>query len=344
LTLGTYPALSLADARDKALKAKHDVAEGDDPATAKQQARHAPILADIAAEYLERHAKIHKKSWRGDKRMLDNDVLPAWGKRQATTITRRDVLALLDRIVERDAPIEANRVLALVRKMYNWAISRDLLEHNPCIQVAAPGREHQRERVLMEREIVAVWEACGQLSPTMEAFFKLRLLTAQRGEEVRVMRWADIDCETAWWTIPATITKNGLSHRVPLSAPALDILQKLQTTTEPGPWVFPSTRSQGQPIHNIRKPATRLKALTGIDFVPHDLRRTAASHMTSMGISRLVVGKILNHVEPGVTKVYDRHSYDAEKRQAIDVWGRKVVSIIAGETSKVIPLRREATQ
>src|SRR6266571_7011557 len=116
LTLGTYPALSLADARDKALKAKHDVAEGDDPATAKQQARHAPLLADIAAEYLERHAKIHKKSWRGDKRMLDKEVVPAWGKRQAVTITRRDVLALLDRIVERGSPIEANRVLALVRK------------------------------------------------------------------------------------------------------------------------------------------------------------------------------------------------------------------------------------
>src|SRR5262249_39571888 len=161
------------------------------------------------------------------------------------------------------------------------AIGRDLLEHSPCIQVAAPGKEHQRERVLSEDEIRVVWEAFSKLSPTMEAYFKLRLLTAQRGGEVQTMQWGDIDMDSGWWTIPATITKNGLSHRVPLSAPALDILHKLQTMTEPGPWVFPSTRRAGQPIHNIRKPATRLKALTGIDFVPHDLRRTAASYMTS---------------------------------------------------------------
>jgi len=80
--------------------------------------------------------------------------------------------------------------------------------------------------------------------------------------------------------------------------------------------------------------------VSGVAFVPHDLRRTAASHMTSMGIPRLVVGKILNHVEPGVTKIYDRHSYDAEKRQALEVWGRKVMALVTGESGKVIPLQR----
>jgi integrase len=81
--------------------------------------------------------------------------------------------------------------------------------------------------------------------------------------------------------------------------------------------------------------------MSGVVFVPHDLRRTAASHMTSMGIPRLVVAKILNHIEPGVTRVYDRHSYDAEKRQALEAWGRKVLALVAGETGKVIPLQRK---
>jgi integrase len=341
LTLGTYPALSLADARSKALAVKHAVAQGEDPATAKQQARHAPLFADIAREYLEKHAKVHKKSWRDDVRLLHKEVIPLWGKRQAADIARRDVIALLDGIVERGSPIQANRVLALARKAFNWAISRDLLEHNPCIQVKPPGKEHQRERVLSEDEIRVVWDAFGQLDPVMEAYFKLRMLTAQRGGEVRTMRWEDIDLETGWWTIPAERAKNGLSHRVPLSSPASDILQKLQATTKPGPWVFPSQRRSGQPILNVRKPALRVVALAGIDFTPHDLRRTAASVMTGMGIPRLVVGKILNHTEPGVTRVYDRHSYDAEKCKALDALGRKVIALVMGKKGKVIPLQRK---
>jgi integrase len=195
--------------------------------------------------------------------------------------------------------------------------------------------------VLAESEIVALWQACSQLSPTMEAFFKLRLLTAQRGGEVRTMRWEDVDMNIGWWVIPASIAKNGLSHRVPLSAPTLEILQALQDTAALGPWVLPSTQHQGQPMRSIHKTLTKLKRLASIDFVPHDLRRTAASYMTSMGISRLVVGKILNHVEPGVTKVYDRHSYDAEKRQALDAWGQKVAALVTSKTANVIPLQRK---
>ena len=340
LTLGTYPALSLADARSRALAVKHAVAQGEDPATAKQQARHAPIFADIAEEYLAKHARVHKKSWRDDMRLLHKEVVPLWGKRQAVDIARRDVIALLDGIVERGSPIQANRVLALVRKVFNWSISRDLLEHNPCLQVKPPGKEHQRERVLSEDEIRVVWDAFGQLDPVMEAYFKVRMLTAQRGGEVKTVRWEDVDLQTGWWTIPAGRAKNGLSHRVPLSLPALDILQQLQAKVAPGPWVFPSGRRAGQPVTNVRKPAMRVVALTGIDFTPHDLRRTAASVMTGMGISRLVVGKILNHAEPGVTKVYDRHSYDAEKRQALDTWGRKVMALVTGETRKVLPMQR----
>jgi integrase len=228
LTLGTHPALSLADARSKALETKHAVAQGEDPATQKQQARHAPLFADITEQYLEKHARVHKKSWRDDARLLCKEVLPSWGKRQAIDITRRDIIFLLDGIAERGAPIQANRVLALVRKVFNWAISRDLLEHNPCIQVEPPGKEHQRDRVLSGDEIRAVWDAFCQLDSVLEAYFKLRLLTAQRRGEVRTMRWVDVDLETGWWTIPAFITKNGLAHRVPLSHPVLDILQTLQ--------------------------------------------------------------------------------------------------------------------
>lgn len=342
LTLGTFPSLSLSDARSQAEAAKRAVALGEDPALQKQSVRIAPTVADLSAQYIDMYAKVHKKSWRGDERIFHREILPHWGRRKAHDITRRDVIALLDSIVERGAPIQANRVLALVRKLFNWAISRDLLEYNPCTQVKAPGKEQQRDRVLTDEEIRLVWNTWKQLKLIPSAQFKIRLLTAQRGGEVLTMRWEDIDLESGWWTIPAHVAKNALSHRVPLSAPAKDILQTLRVTTGNGHWVFPSSKRSDkhitQPGIHIYVQAVRQQS--GVSFVPHDLRRTAASYMTSMGISRLVVSKVLNHVESGVTRVYDRHSYDAEKRQALDTWGRKVMALVSGETGKVIPIHR----
>lgn len=344
LTLGTYPDLSLADARQQAMAARHTVAQGDDPAAHKQSLRTAPTVADLATQYLELYAKVHKKSWRDDARLLSKEVLPQWGTRKAYDLQRRDVLALLDHLTQRGAPIQANRVLALVRKLFNWAISRDLLAHNPCLQVQAPSKEHQRDRVLSDDDIRRVWTACDHLGLRQAAYFRLFLLTAQRGGEVRSMRWADVDLDMGWWTIPATQTKNGLAHRVPLSPEALAVLRAFHTTAAASPWVFPSPARQHQALGKLHKEAQCLVAISGVAFVPHDLRRTAASHMTSMGIPRFVVAKILNHVEPGVTKVYDRHSYDAEKRQALDAWGRKVMALVTGETSKVIPLQRKTVE
>ena len=339
-TLGTFPPLSLADARSLAEAAKRAVALGEDPAAHKQSARSAPAIADLVTQYLEMYAKVHKRSWRIDERRFRRTVLPQWGRRKVTDITRRDVIALLDDLMARNIPVEANRTHALVRTLFNWAISRDLLEYNPCTQVKAPGNEQPRDRVLTDEEIRAVWDTCGHLGPILDAHFKLRILTAQRGNEVRTMRWEDIDLETGWWTIPAHITKNKLSHRVPLNVPAQEMLQTLKITTGNGQWVFPSPRHTGEPVVNMHKPLRRVREITGVSFVLHDFRRTAASHMTSMGIPRLVVSKILNHVEPGVTRVYDRHSYDAEKHQALDTWGRKVMALVTGETGKVIPIRR----
>jgi integrase len=328
LTLGTYPTLSLADARGRATAARHAVAEGEDPAVQKYDARHAPTMADLSTQYLDMYAKVHKRSWREDARLLHREIMPNWGHRRAFDITRRDVISLLDRIVERGAPIQANRVLALVRKLYNWAISRDLLEHNPCFQVKPPGKEHQRDRVLTDDEIRLVWYATEQLDPLTAAQLKLHLLTAQRGGEVRTMRWENIDMASGWWTIPSYIAKNGLGHRVPLSPPAQEILGMLQTTAGAEPWVFPSHRRPGQPVLDVRKAIHKVCMLSEVTFTPHDLRRTAASHMAGMGIPRLVIGKILNHAEPGVTKVYDRHSYDAEKREALNAWGERVMKLV----------------
>jgi integrase len=332
LTLGTYPTLSLADARERARRALRDASIGLDPAAAKQEARDAETFAELARLYLERHAKIKKRSWAEDERIVNSELIPAWGHRKAADITRKDVIAVLDRIVERGAGVMANRTRALISKIYNFAIlDRGMIEHNPAYKVANPGEEHQRDRVLTQTEIRALWTALEKQTDPIAAVFKLALLTAQRRGEVLGMAWSELDLDAGWWTIPAERAKNKLAHRVPLSPQALAILgSRRERVAAEVSQVFPGPRHK--PISNPQKWMVRVKAAAGVDFRFHDLRRTAASMMTGIGVERLIVSKILNHVERGITAVYDRHSYDSEKRAALLRWDRHLNEIVEDKT------------
>lgn len=331
LTLERYPQMSLADAREAAQDTILRAARGEDPAGEKQEIKGSPTVRDLAHAYIERYAKVRKRSWRKDEEALENMVIPKWGHRKACEIERREVLALLDAKVKAGSPIQANRLLAVIRKMYNWGISQDLVASSPCLMVRAPSPENQRDRVLSDAELRALWAAIEGYGGMITPMFKLRLLTAQRGGEVATMRWEDVDLHAKWWTIPAERSKNKLSHRVPLSEPAVAILRQLwaQRDGKDGGWVFRGKRV-GEPYKHFGEPTRGLRKASGVDFVPHDLRRTAASLMTGMGIHRLVVSKLLNHKEAGVTAIYDRHSYDFEKRQALDAWATRLAQIVAG--------------
>ncbi len=334
LTIGTYPSIPLAAARERAIAALSDVAQGQDPAGIKQAERRADTFAELAEDYMRRHAMVRKRSWQQDRRALNRDLLPRFAHRKAASIKRREVIDLLDGIKERGAPILANRTLEIMRKIYNWGISREIVETNPCQRIERPSAEVQRQRVLNDDEIRAVWRAFDQEPPYMSAMFKLRVLTAQRGGEIAHMRWKDIDVGAGWWTIPGEYTKNGLAHRVPLSPEALEVLGGVEEHSNGSSWVFPQPSGEG-PITVIWKAVDRVRRRAGVQFVLHDLRRTAASRMTGdLGIGRLTVSKILNHVERGVTAVYDRHSYDAEKRQALEAWGQRLEEIVSGRAAK----------
>ena len=146
------------------------------------------------------------------------------------------------------------------------------------------------------------------------------------------MMWDELDLDNGWWTIPGDRAKNGLAHRVPLESQALQILRDIEKQANDPVFVFRGGK-RGQAIANLQKRMQALRMRSGIgDFKFHDLRRTAASHMTGLGIPRLVVSKILNHAEQGVTAVYDRHSYDPEKRDALARWDRRVAEIVEAQT------------
>lgn len=325
MTLGTFPALSLATARTRAKVLLGEIAKGGDPAAALAKRKLAGTFAELAALYMERHAKLNKRSWKLDQRMLDRDLLPDWKHRKANEIRRADVTRVLDEIVDRGAPYAANRVRALVSTVFAFGIKRGVVELNPVAGVPRPAPPRSRDRVLTEDEIRRLWAALDAETPLMAAHFRLRLLTAQRGIEVLSMRHEDIDGD--WWTIPAGVAKNKLAHRVPLSPPARAVLDAIRPLADGSTWVFPAA-NDGH-LRWVNKAAGDIRGRLGFDWKAHDLRRTAATYMTSMGIPRLVVAKLLNHAEPGVTAVYDRSSYDLEKRAALERWSARLEAIVA---------------
>lgn len=337
LTFGKYPDKPLADARLEARNLLVCVAKGQDPASDKRIDRQAETFADLCAEYLEHHAKPNKKSWQADERLLGKDLLPLWAHRKANGISRREVIALLDNVVQRGSPIMANRLLALLRKVFNFGIEREILENNPCWAVRRPVDEKPRQgqRVLDYKELRKVWSAIELQDSLIQGIFKLRILTAQRGTEIRSMKWSDLDFETGWWTIPETVTKNKLSHRVPLTPQSLAILEAIRQMNLESEYVFPSPTNFKSHIDNIHKAVDRLQKESGVSFTDRDFRRTGPSHMTGqLEIPRLVVSKLLNHVESGITRVYDRHSYDREKRAALEAWEQLLFEVVISDKRK----------
>jgi integrase len=327
-TVGRYPDLSLAEARSKAKDVFHAVAHGRDPGAEKHAQRRAETFDQLAEVYLERHAKRRKKSWKEDERILNYDLLPAWRGRKAKSINRRDVHILLEGIAGvRGSPIMANRTLALARKIFNFGIEHEIVETNPCYKIRQPAPERERDRVLGHDELRSVWDSLGTLPRWCQVVFKLYLLTGQRSDEVLGMGRPELDLDAGWWTIPSDRTKNGFANRVPLSGPAVELLNDFLRSSPASSWVFPGPRRDA-PRTTLQKPMRLVRKAAGVHFRIHDLRRTAASHMTSIGISRNIVARVLNHLETDVTRIYDRYSYDSEKRDALGRWATELMRIV----------------
>jgi integrase len=364
MTLGEYPAMTLEAARGHARALRGDAQAGADPlaqrAVAKAAARaeaakrralengeHDPdSFAALAALYVERHAKKKKRlrSGREDERKLRVEVLPAWGTRKASEIRRRDVIALLEEIAETRGGVCANRTQALLSKLFKFAIERELLDATPVAGVSRMHKEKTRERVLATHELSALWPAFGELHPVVACAWRLILLTGQRPGEVLQMRWCELqqDLSGWWWTIPAEIAKNGEAHRVPLSKEAVVIIEEIRPLTGASAWVLES-RQEGGHLRWLSHSNAKLLKATGLErFTPHDLRRTAATMMGDCGVRPDTIDRVLNHKLKGVAAVYNRATYDPEKRQALAMLGDRVEAIVTGrpERSNVVSIGR----
>ncbi len=353
MTLGVYPKMSVAQANLAHAGAKEKLEAGIDPGIEllefRRGERNAETVEDLANEYLNKWARPRKRSAAEDERILRKDVLPAWRTRKAKSVTRRDVITLLDGIVDRGAPIGANRTLAVIRRMFNFAIERDIIDATPCAKIKAPSEENQRDRVLAPEEIKTFWHELGKAKMTrqVQLALKLMLVTAQRREEVVSAPESEFDFKENVWEIPGSRTKSGRAHRIPLSALALEVIEEARELACGSQWLFPSRTTDNHITpaavsHALRNNLENIKLK---ELTPHDLRRTAASHMTELGISRLVVSKILNHADPSVTAVYDRYQYGPEKRRALDAWSNRLRNILFDmpeQTEKIVKLQTSA--
>jgi len=343
LTLGVYPDLSLADGRKASDAARGEIAKGNNPAADKQSARKEEKLArqrarleatvsQLAERYLRLHAKPRKRSWGKDERMLNRDVLPSWGNRKAKEITRTDVIALLDDQLAAGKTAHVNRVLALVRKMFNFAIQKGIVEYNPCLGIQKPSEERPRHRALTKEELRAFWVKLdtAPMDDRIRRVLKLILLLGQRPGEVAGMRWEETSGDL--WTIPAERHKSKKPHVVPLPKAAIELLGP---RIESGP-VFPCrTVVKGEESVRTFSVAKALdRCMEHLDIpklTPHDLRRSAASLWSQAGIQRHLKPILLGHALPGVTdRHYDRHEYLPEKRHALEQWARWIEAVCAG--------------
>ena len=321
--LGSYPGMNLSEARVAALKVIAAISRGGNAEAVER------TFGAVAKHWIEKVAKRKNDSWQYQERRLDLHVLPAWRDRKIVDIRRADVRALLEGL---EGVVLPNRVLALVKTIFRYALSQDWIDFSPAEGIRKPQIERERDRVLTMTEIAQIWKAAELLGYPFGPYIRLLILTAQRRTEVASMRWDDLDLDAGMWTIPAANTKGERRHFVPLSPAAVQILTQLPRL---GVHVF--TTDGRTHMTNYAKLKTRLDGFlaaggsTVAAWRLHDLRRSAATHMVRLGIREEVVGRVLNHAATGVTaRVYALHSYGPEKRQALDIWAEEVERATAG--------------
>jgi integrase len=363
----------LSRARDDARKALHDMSQGVDPKQKRALARAAEIAAQeragkellerkansfeaVAEDFIKRHVlakekgKLRLKSGPEVAAAIRRELIPVWRERPIGEISRRDVVKLLEKVVDEERPYIAHHLLAYLSKLFNWAIVRDVygLNASPITRGMAKdiiGAKKPRQRVLSPAEMVQVWRAADALPSPFGAFVRALLVTGQRLREVANARWSEIDFDAKLWTIPAARMKGDAAHEVPLSALAIEILTSLAKPGErkPDAFVFSTTAGKA-PISGFSKAKITLdgninEARVNADptaspieaFVFHDLRRTMRTALSGLPVPDLVAELVISHAKPGLHKVYDQHAYREEKRRALDLWAVKLASIVKPE-------------
>lgn len=330
LTLGKYPAMDPVRARAAALAALRKAEEGANPAKEKRRRRESLDIAQIGERFIEEHGKARKRSWKEDERILQSVINPALGNRKVESLTRRDIVEVLAAKAA-TAPTMADRSLAVLRKMLNWARVHGLCEENPARDIPGFAANSAREKVMTSAELKGMWHPTIAAHGEALAVFRMLALTGERLGEVSGMKAGEIDLEAKEWTIPSERTKNKLAHIVPLSEAALEIVRPRLDGRGADDMVF-SRGEKAMDNSYMAKLAREMQKGKDKGWTPHDIRRTVATGMASLGVQPHVVEAVLNHISgsrAGVAGIYNRYAYQKEKRQALDKWAKHLTKLVA---------------
>ena len=376
--LGHYPVMTLAEARTRAREAIGALVEGNDPAALaeakrrqKEEAerqRQASTFATVAEDFAGRlmSGRIPKARGEGPLRhpgataaTIRRELVPAWGDRPISEITRRDVIELMEAIRDRGGPkpepgtrrasggpYATRHARAAARRLFDWLVARDVLAQSPCERVKSKevhGSPEARKRVLDDDEVRRVWAAAEVTPYPYGPLVRMLMLTGQRRNEIAEATWGEI--EAALLTIPPERMKADAGHVVPLTPAAVAILEGLPRFAA-GDFVF-AGQTGARPFSGFSKAKRRLNAALGgmKPFTLHDLRRTTRTRMAELGVTPFVGELVIGHRQRGVHAVYDLHTYDDEKREALLKWEARLLSIVAGPepaTPEVVPMRASA--
>ncbi|MBT4490254.1 MAG: integrase arm-type DNA-binding domain-containing protein [Rhodospirillaceae bacterium] len=352
LTLGPCSEIPLKDAISEANSIRADVRDGKDPAAERQERLAVPM--DTVEILIERFRREHvdkkrKNTQREYNSYIDRFILPAWGRSRIGEITRKDIYAVRDRAFKNGA-VTSIRVVSLISTFFKFCVNELVIDNNPAQHIPLKYREEPRERNLTDEELVAIWNAAGDVGEDgvmgypWGPWVRLLMLTGARRTEVAGMRWSEFrqeDDGQVTWVIPKARYKTNQNHEVPITTTAWDIIQSIP---QQGDCDFMFTVTGTGHVNGYSRPKARLDELSGVTgWTFHDIRRTVLTAMRrDLKISRLDAGAVLGHKPRGVTaEVYDQWSMIDEKRAALEKWSRRLMYLVNGteDDDVVVPLR-----
>jgi integrase len=338
LTIGSFPSWTVPRARAHARELRVRIDQGEDPLAEREAERVAPTVRELAQRYIEEWLpKKRPGSQRDDRAMLRSWILPALGSKKVASIRPADIEALHTKVTKNGGPIRANRVVALLSKMFSLAVRWEYVEHNPCRGAIERNPETRRKRYLSAAEIARLSEALANLpsQPAANAI-RLLLLTGARKTEVLAAKWSEFDLEAGTWTKLAASTKQKADHHVPLSAPALQLLAELKATAKTE-YLFPGR--DGLRHLDIKTSWEWVRDAAGLEDVRlHDLRHSFASILVSAGASLPLIGALLGHSNPATTARY-AHLFLDPQRAAAERVGEAIMSA-KSESGEIVPIGR----
>ena len=319
VTLGRYPQMPLAAARQRAMNALLEMADGEFKRSTNLQ-----LFEHALDDWYEKDQR-QNKSFIQVKNAMELHVRPSLKDFKLSNIEKRDIIRLIDRIAIK-APTQANRVLAFTRRFFNWCVARDLLAVSPANGIAKAKTEISRDRVLSKNELTAVYNATFQMPYPFGPLFRILIFSGQRLNEVAGVKWSEIDLDARKWELPRDRSKNKASHVVHLSDPVLDELNALAGNAQHA-LVFTTTGTT--PVSGFSKAKAKLDQISGVsNWRLHDLRRSLATVATEeLGFEPVVVDRILNHVNgsvKGIAAVYQKGQYLEKRKTVLDVWAEYI--------------------